>query len=46
LTDEFLYWFCAHYFKFTPEQVDNTPADRIAYMIVLEKEAHKKEFER
>jgi len=36
-----MYWFFAHYFGFTPEQTDNLPYDRMAYMKEIELEFKK-----
>jgi len=33
-----MYWFFAHCFNFSPEQVDSLPYDRMVYMMELEKE--------
>ena len=43
VSDELMYWFLAHYFGFTPQQVDEIPYDRVNYMILLEEEFKKKE---
>ena len=40
---EFTYWFFANRFKYTPEQVDNLPYDRMVYFLELEKEYKKLE---
>ena len=36
-----MYWFFAHHFGFTPEQVDNLPYDRMTHMTELEVEFNK-----
>ena len=36
-----MYWFFAHHFGFTPEQVDAMPYDRTFYFAELEKEFKK-----
>jgi len=41
LSNELMYWFFAHHFKFTPEQVDNLPYDRMNYLMELETEKTK-----
>ena len=38
-----MYWFFAKHFRFTPNQVDEIPYDRMNYMIDLEMEAQKQE---
>jgi len=43
VSDEMMYWFFAHCFGYTPEQVDNLPYDRLVYFTELEREAKKKE---
>jgi len=43
ISAEFMYWFFAHHFGFTPEQVDNLPYDRMVYMAEMEKEFKLKE---
>jgi len=41
VSDELMYWFFAHSFGFTPEQVDNLPYDRMTHMTELEVEFNK-----
>ncbi|MHA1302308.1 MAG: hypothetical protein ACTSPI_01215 [Candidatus Heimdallarchaeaceae archaeon] len=41
MSNELMYWFFAHYFGFTPEQTDNLPYDRMAYMKEIELEFKK-----
>ena len=41
VSNELMYWFFAHHFGFTPEQVDNLPYDRKVYMTDLEMEYKK-----
>ncbi len=36
-----MYWFFAHHFGYTPEQVDELPYDRSCYLAELEKEFKK-----
>ena len=38
LSNEFMYWFFAHNFNFTQEQVDDLPYDSMVYMFELEQE--------
>jgi len=38
-----MYWFFAHHFGFTPDQVDNLPYDRTSYFAELENEFKKQE---
>jgi len=38
LSNEYMYWFFAHHFKYTPEQVDRLPFDRMIYFMELEQE--------
>lgn len=38
-----IYWFFAHHFNFTPEQVDKLPHDRMVYMVDLEQEVKRQE---
>lgn len=40
---EFLYWYFAHHFGFTPNQVDELPFDRMVYLFELEQEYKKLE---
>jgi len=41
LNNEVMYCFFAHYFHWTPEQVDRIPYDRMVYILELEKEFQK-----
>jgi len=41
VSDEFMYWFFAHHFKYTQDQVDQIPYDRMVYLIELEQEFNK-----
>ena len=41
ISNELIYWFYAHNFGFTPEQVDNLSFDRMVYFMELEKEFKK-----
>lgn len=41
IAGEFMYWFFAYSFGYTPEQVDNLPYDRMVYFIELERERKK-----
>ena len=36
VTNELMYWFFAHHFGWTPDQVDNLPYDRLTYLTELE----------
>ena len=36
VAEEFIYWFFARSFGYTPEQVDNLPYDRMIYFMELE----------
>jgi len=38
ISDEFIYWFFAKNFGYTPEQVNRLPYDRMVYFIELEQE--------
>jgi hypothetical protein len=42
LTKEYLYWFFALYFGYTPEQVDNLSYDRQVYFHTLQMEQIKR----
>ena len=41
-----MYCFFAHYFHWTPEQVDKLPYDRLVYILELEKEFQKNDDKR
>ena len=43
ISTEFIYWFFANRFNYTPEQVDNLPYDRMAYFVEFEQELKKQE---
>ncbi len=42
---ELTYWFFAHSFGFTPNQVDEMPYDRMVYLRELEQECKTREKE-
>ena len=41
VNDEIMYWFFAHSFGYTPDQVNALPYDRMIYMMELETELEK-----
>ncbi len=43
VSDELNYWFFAHHFGYTPDQVDKLPFDRGIYTIELEQEYKRQE---
>jgi len=45
VSEEFMYWYFAHCFGYTPEQVDKLPFDRMVYFAEMEREARKHEMQ-
>ena len=45
ISEEHMYWYFAHCFGFTQEEVDSMPYDRMIYHLEFEREARKQEMQ-